>query len=485
MLNLRGGFLLSHQTSNRISSLRNVVPFALASFMVILILSLTINYSYLLFHSLVEIYSIIIAFSLFIIIWNTQNLSENNIFQLLGIAYFFVAVVDLLHTLSYSGMGVFPGFGADLPTQLWVIGRYLESFSLLTIPLLAKRGISRNRYFLTYSSITALLLVSVFAGLFPPAYVEGSGLTLFKILSEFVIIFILALASYVYSRANHALPKDAKIYLIAAIFVTIAAEAAFTLYVDVYGFANMIGHYLKLLSFYLVYEGTVSYALTKPVSALFSDLKNSERNLIESNAALKFALDVLQHDVRNSLHIARSYLDLRDEESLDGQLVEVRNSIEYAINTIADASEIEELAHSSNIRNPIVLSKIFDYLPFKSRLNMEGDCCAYAGAGLVSVLSNLIDNAIKHGSANEITLQAKATPEKCIITIKDNGSGIPKKYHDRIFEEGFAGPGSPGRGQGLYIAREIIQQYRGRIELVESDSTGTTFRIELDKAEGE
>jgi signal transduction histidine kinase len=453
--------------------------------MVILILSLTINYSYLLFHSLVEIYSIIIAFSLFIVVWNTHNLSENNIFQLLGIAYLFVALLDLLHTLSYSGTGVFPGFGANLPTQLWIVARYLEAISLLTIPFLSKRGVYRNRYFLTYATISAILLVPIFLGAFPAAYIEGTGLTLFKILSEFVIIMILAAAAYVYSRKDHGLPQDARMYLIAAIYITIAAEAAFTLYFDLYGLANMIGHYLKLLSFYLVYEGTVRYALTKPLSALFSDLKDSERNLIESNAALKFSLDVLQHDIRNSLHVASSYLDLWNEEQSDEQLSEVRNSIEHAINTITDASEIEKLALSYDNRKPVVLSRIFEYLPFKNKLKIEGDCRAYAGAGLISVLSNLIDNAVRHGSANEITLQVKSTPKKCVITIIDNGNGIPERYQDRIFENGFKGPDSSGSGQGLYIAREIVQQYDGTVELIESNNTGTIFQIELDRAEGE
>lgn len=381
-------------------------------------------------------------------------------------------------------MGVFPGFGANLPTQLWIAARYLEAMSLLTIPFLSKRGISLNRAFFAYASISAILLLSIFMGAFPVAYIEGSGLTLFKILSEYLIMMILAGAAYVYSRKSHELPQDAKRYFIAAIIITIGAEAAFTLYVDVYGFANMIGHYLKLLSFYLVYEGAVRYVLTNPVSALFSDLKDSETNLLESNAALRFSLDVLQHDVRNSLQVAISYFDLWKEESSDELLVEVANSIEHAINTIADAREIEELALSNDTRKPVVLSKIFEYLPFRSRLSFEGDCYAYAGAGLISVLSNLIDNAIKHGSASEITFQVASTPEKCLISIRDNGNGIPEDYQDRIFEKGFVGPKSSGTGRGLYIAREIVQRYDGKIELVKSNSTGTTFRIEIDRVQG-
>ena len=39
--------------------------------------------------------------------------------------------LDLVHTLAYKGMGVFPGYDANLPTQLWVASRYIQALSLL------------------------------------------------------------------------------------------------------------------------------------------------------------------------------------------------------------------------------------------------------------------------------------------------------------------------------------------------------------------
>ena len=90
---------------------------------------------YLLFHSLVEIFSIVVAFGIFTVFWNSRRFLDNGCFLFLGVAYLFIGGIDLLHTLAYQGMGVFEAPGSDLATQLWICGRYVESFSLLAAPL--------------------------------------------------------------------------------------------------------------------------------------------------------------------------------------------------------------------------------------------------------------------------------------------------------------------------------------------------------------
>ena len=86
--------------------------------------------NYLLFHSLVELFSILVAGTIFIIVWNTQKYSHHISLSFLGIAYLFIGIVDLIHTLAYSGMGIFVTYDANLPTQLWILARYIESISI-------------------------------------------------------------------------------------------------------------------------------------------------------------------------------------------------------------------------------------------------------------------------------------------------------------------------------------------------------------------
>ena len=88
------------------------------------VLYLASLYNYLLFHSIAEIFSIVVACGIFLVVWNSREYLNNNYLLFLGIAYLFVAGFDLVHTLAYKGMDIFVGYGANLPTQLWIAGRY-------------------------------------------------------------------------------------------------------------------------------------------------------------------------------------------------------------------------------------------------------------------------------------------------------------------------------------------------------------------------
>jgi hypothetical protein len=155
-------------------------------------LFLTSTYNYVLFHSLSEIASILVMYSVFIVAWNTRRFLDNNYLLFIGIAYLFVASIDLLHTLGYSGMGVFPAHDSNLPTQLWIIARYLQAVSLFIAPLMIGRTLFPGRLIVIYAAIVAFLLLSVFYwDIFPTSYIEGVGQTTFKIVSEYIISLIL------------------------------------------------------------------------------------------------------------------------------------------------------------------------------------------------------------------------------------------------------------------------------------------------------
>ena len=84
--------------------------------------------------------------------------------------------------------------------------------------------------------------------------------------------------------------------LYAATAVSIAAELSFTLYVDVYGLLNLIGHFLEIVAFYLIYKAIIETGLVRPYNLLFRNLKQSEeqyRDLYEEapNAYLSVGID--------------------------------------------------------------------------------------------------------------------------------------------------------------------------------------------------
>ncbi|MGM0606383.1 MAG: MASE3 domain-containing protein [Halobacteriota archaeon] len=255
----------------------------------ILVLSLVLVRNYLLFHSLVELFSILVAFAVFVVAWNARERIENNFLAVLGIGYLFIGGVDLLHTLAYDGMGVFPDAGADLPTQLWIFGRFLEAGTLLVAGVFGvATATDRDRisrwdrppvWLLvgSYGVVVTLGLISIFVlDVFPTTFVEGDGLTPFKIRSEYAIIVVLAIVLALLFGQRRSFAPHVYRLLGVAILLTMAAEFAFTTYVDVYGLSNAIGHFLKFGSFYLIYLAIVKTGIKAPQAALYRELAERE-----------------------------------------------------------------------------------------------------------------------------------------------------------------------------------------------------------------
>lgn len=244
-------------------------------------------YSYLLFHGLVELFCVVIAFGIFMFAWNSRRFIGNNFLLFLGISYFFVGVFDVAHILAYRGMNIFSLPGANLATQLWIAGRYVQGISLLVSPMLIGKKMDPLPIFVIYLAGSSAILVSIFGyPVFPVCFAEGSGLTHFKVFSEYLIIMFLIAAIAALMIRRDAFDHNILMLIVASIICTIASELTFTFYVDVYGVFNLTGHYFKLASYYLLYHAMIKTGLEQPYSLILRDLKQSEeRLLVEKNRA--------------------------------------------------------------------------------------------------------------------------------------------------------------------------------------------------------
>ena len=265
-----------------------------AGVVVIVLLYLLSRQNYLLFHCTAEFFSIFVALAIFVVAWNTRAWASNRYLLFLGIAYLFVAIIDTTHTLAYKGMGVFAIQGANEATQLWILARYIEAFSLLAAPLFITRRLRAIPLFIVYAAVCGFGLLDIFRlGIFPDCFIEGQGLTPFKVASEYVIIGLLAGAIAHLLRYREKLEPRIMTLLVAAMAVTIVEEMAFTLYTDVYGLSNMIGHLLKAASFYLVYRAVVETSLTAPYQLLFRELVKAREDAERERDASQRYLDIV------------------------------------------------------------------------------------------------------------------------------------------------------------------------------------------------
>lgn len=233
--------------------------------------------NYLLFHALVESFSLVVMAGIFVIAWNTRELASNRYLLVLGVTHLFVAIVTVLHAFAYKGMGVFPQGGANLPTQLWIIARVLEALGFLAAGVSLRRTVSVRTAFGVFGLLTALALAGIWVvPVFPTMFIDSTGLTTTKIVAEYVIMALFAGAFALLWRDRDRFAPNVASLLLWAIGLMIAAEMAFTLYVDVYGFLNFFGHYLALISFILIYRALIHTVLREPYSLLFRELKRRE-----------------------------------------------------------------------------------------------------------------------------------------------------------------------------------------------------------------
>ncbi|MCZ4119565.1 HAMP domain-containing sensor histidine kinase [Streptomyces sp. H39-S7] len=100
--------------------------------------------------------------------------------------------------------------------------------------------------------------------------------------------------------------------------------------------------------------------------------------------------------------------------------------------------------------------------------------------GLRSAVDNLLVNALTHGGgAVDVTLRAER--EAVVLTVDDDGPGVPPESRQRVFERFRRGPDSPGSGLGLTLVAQQIALHRGTIRVVDrpGGSGGARFEVRL------
>jgi signal transduction histidine kinase len=218
-------------------------------------------------------------------------------------------------------------------------------------------------------------------------------------------------------------------------------------------------------------------------------------------------LAILGHDLRSPLSavsMSAQYLATSGRVLTEGQpaLVRIRQSVltmslmikdllEYTRTRLGkripvtplayDMGQVCEAAHDEvQAAHP---DCVFD-------LEMEGNLRAEVDpARIGQVLSNLLNNAIQYGAPGfPITLSARGERDVVAIEVKNQGPTIPEDALQVIFNPmvqlrselaGAPDPLSTSLGLGLFIAREIVMEHGGTLEVESSSPDGTVFRVKL------
>jgi hypothetical protein len=241
-------------------------------------------YSCLLFHSLAELFSIIIAMSVFMFTINTRHYVENDFLVFLGLSYFFIGAIDILHALAYSGTNIFPEGGINLSSQTWLAACYLEAAAFLVAPLFLARMLSVAATGSALTVAAGLIVAAIFYWqVFSLTFVEGFGLTPFKIISEYLLSLLLLTAALLLYKKRTFLDREVYRLIVLSILTTSLSEMVFTLYTGPYDGVSLVGHFFKILSCYLIYQAIIHTGLQKPYALLFHDLREKKEAIVAVN----------------------------------------------------------------------------------------------------------------------------------------------------------------------------------------------------------
>ncbi|WP_439154080.1 sensor histidine kinase [Yoonia sp.] len=238
-------------------------------------------------------------------------------------------------------------------------------------------------------------------------------------------------------------------------------------------------------------------ALQMMQTQLTGALKQKERL-----AQLGGAVAKVSHDLRNILTSAQLFVDRiegSDDPLVKRMAPKLVGSITRAVNlceTTLAFGRVDEAAPAlarvnlSGIVNDVIDSERLaagDYpLSFAedipATLTLRAD-----GEQLFRVIFNLVRNArqaiMATGEPGEICLKAGEDDNAWRLTVTDTGPGLPKKAQEHLFQPFQGGVRKGGSGLGLVIAADLIRGHGGRLELQRTDESGTTFMIQLPKAD--
>ena len=226
------------------------------------------HFGYLLFHVLAELTSVLIGLMALVVATASRHFARNHFLSVISVGLGWCALLDLVHTLVFPGMGLVPGTSTNEAAQLWIAARGLQALTLVAAPMFFFREIRLRDAHFAYALAVAAMVGAIATGYFPDCFDDGQGLTAFKVYAEYAIILALAVSAALFWRRRALMSRPQLVGLMAAVIVMILSEFAFTRYVSAYGPANAVGHLLKIFAYWFVFVGLVQSALRDPFTML-------------------------------------------------------------------------------------------------------------------------------------------------------------------------------------------------------------------------
>lgn len=234
-------------------------------------------------------------------------------------------------------------------------------------------------------------------------------------------------------------------------------------------FNEMLGRIEKSFELQRSFVSNASHELRTPLAAIKSEIQVALENERTSDE-YKNILKSLYTDNQRLIQLTNGLLQLAKSEKGDETLKLVNIRIDEVLFEVQD-----EITHQ---HSDYQIHIDFEEIP------EDDNWVTIAGNKplLKTVFNNLFDNACKYSSDKLATVKIRFNKSNCIITISDQGIGIPNNEIDKVFEPFYRTKNASsfkGHGIGLSICKRIIDMHKGRIVVKSEVGVGSSFNVIL------
>lgn len=253
-------------------------------------------------------------------------------------------------------------------------------------------------------------------------------------------------------------------------------------------------------------EVRFQYATNDEIGELLTIYKQLMNEVSETITRQDEFIHNVSHELRTPIQVVEGHLSLlnrwgkEDKDVLDDSLQISLTEVQRMKLLIEEMLKLAKREHSYEQKETIISAVVYD-LQQKYRILSPTVEISFNGnnnvklpiptTALEQIIGNLIDNAIKYNvNRPKIAIQVTQNDTQTILSIEDNGIGIPAALLPKIFDRFFVVDEARtktkgGTGLGLSIVKRLISEYEGDIQVESVENEGTKFNIIFSKLEKE
>jgi two-component system, sensor histidine kinase and response regulator len=406
---------------------------------------------------------------------------EARIFHAICILSFFVLSISHLVNISYGlyELAVLMGALQLIGTLFYFLSRVYKRYNLSII---------------FFALAANVLFVSNF---YFNSGINGPGLILF-LLCIFLITIVVPKNQYVFWFLLNI------IEVMILLFISYHNPSFFE-----YRYSSLLLQHADIASTYLItalliFIATNFIRKSYHQEKIASDIKADELKI--SNETKNKLLSILAHDLRSPLGSIQNYLEILselssdeiDRQSIESSLLNETKNTQLMLSNLLLWSKTQMEGVSVNLL-PINLKdsilpaiklqqSIASEKKIKIEENINKSIMVLADRDMLQlVIRNLVNNAVKFTAAGgQIIIETKIEGNICLITISDNGRGIPYEIQQDLFSLGvkstYGTQNEKGVGLGLSLCKEFTELQNGKIHFESEPGKGTRFFLRFNLA---